>query len=112
MSATFTRSTVMQAAWKLVKTGATLSAAMSQAWKETRIEAVKQALTADFVWITFRKVDGTLTTRKSTRNADLVPDPDNPRGGAASRATIPFYSETDAGWRSFRTDNLIRFKAA
>ena len=102
----------MQAAWKLVKAGATLSAAMSQAWKEARIEAVKEALSLGFVWITFRKVDGTVTTRKATRNADLVPDPDKPRGGAAGRAAIPFYSETDHGWRSFRTDSLIRFKAA
>lgn len=113
MNATINRSAVMSAAWKLVKAGATLSAAMLQAWKEARIEAVKEALTIGFVWITFRKVDGTVTTRKATRNAELVPDPDKPRGGAAAaRAVIPFYSETDHAWRSFRTDNLIKFKAA
>ncbi len=95
MKPLISRSTIMQATWKLVKAGATLSVAMSQAWKEARIGAVKQALTAGFVWVTFRKVDGTVTTRKATRNADLVPDPNKPRGGAAAGSAIPFYSETD-----------------
>jgi hypothetical protein len=106
------RSTVMQAAWKLIKADATLSAAMSQAWKEAKIKAVKEALTLGFVWITFRKVDGTLTTRKATRNADLMPDPNKPKSSAAAGEVIPFYSETDHGWRSFKCDNLVSFKVA
>jgi hypothetical protein len=64
-------------------------------------------------------MDGTVTTRKATSNMDLirsnelVPDPNKPRGGsAATAAMLSFYSETDHAWRSFRTDNLIRFKAA
>jgi hypothetical protein len=111
---TFGKSSVMFRAWSLVRSaGMTIGAALSQAWKEAKIEAVKQALTIGFVWITFRKVDGTITTRKATRNADLVPDPDKPKGAAAGTATVLcFYSETDHAWRSLRTDNLIRFKAA
>ena len=109
---TISRSQVMQAAWKLIKAGASLSAAMFQAWKEAKIRAVKEALTLGFVWITFRKVDGTVTTRKATRNADLVPNPSKPKGGAAAGSVIPFYSETDHGWRSFKCDNLVSFKVA
>ncbi len=107
-----TRSAVMSAAWKLVRAGISHSNAMRQAWKDAKLAALWEALSLGFVWITFQKVDGTVTTRKATRRADLVPDPDKPRGGAAGRATISFWSDTDAGWRSFKADNLITFKAA
>ena len=107
------KSSVMYRAWSLVKSvGVSLSVALTQAWKEGKITAVQELLRTGYVLITFRKVDGTVTTRKATRNADLVPDPDKPRGGAAGRVAIAFYSETDHAWRSFRTDNLLTFKAA
>jgi hypothetical protein len=89
-----------------------MGAVLSQAWKEAKLAAVEELLRTGYVMITFRKVDGTVTTRKATRNAELVPDLDEPRGGAAGRAAIAFYSETDHACRSFCTDNLIRFKAA
>lgn len=110
---TLDKSSLMLRAWSLLRSaGLSMSAALTQAWKEAKLAAVQELLRTGYVLITFRKVDGTVTTRKATRNADLVPDPDKPRVRAAGRAAIAFYSETDHAWRSFRTDNLLTFKAA
>ena len=113
---TISKSSVMRRAWSLVRSvGISLSAALTQAWKEIKLQAVREALTAGFLWITFRKVDGSICTKKATRRLDLIPDPDKPKGSggaAGTPAVLAFYSETDHAWRSFRTDNLLTFKAA
>ncbi len=113
---TVSKSSVMCRAWSLVRSaGLSIGAALSQAWKELKLQAVKEAMQVGFLWITFRKVDGSLCTKKATRRLDLIPDPDKPKGSggaAGSAAVLAFYSETDHAWRSFRTDNLLTFKAA
>jgi hypothetical protein len=113
---TISKSSVMTRAWSLVRSASlSMGAALSRAWKELKLQAVKEAMQIGFLWITFRKIDGSICTKKATRKLDLIPDPDKPKGSggaAGSPAVLAFYSETDHAWRSFRTDNLLTFKAA
>lgn len=112
---TISKATVMHHAWRILKsTGVSISEALRQAWHELKLAFVRLLMQCGFITITFRKVDGTICTKRATRRLDLIPDPDKPKGGGAagSAAVLAFYSETDAAWRSFRTDNLLSFKAA
>ena len=112
---TISKPSVMSWAWSLVRSaGLSISAALSRAWKELKLQAVKDAPTAGFLYVTFRKVDGSICTKKANFRMDLISDSDKPKGSGAAgtAAVLAFHSDTDYAWRSFRSDNLLSFKAA
>ncbi|MDJ1496568.1 SH3 beta-barrel fold-containing protein [Cytophagaceae bacterium DM2B3-1] len=104
---------VMQKAWNLVKEeGISLSQALKDAWALVRLQALKALMKLGAVLVTFRKVNGEVTTRKATRNMDLVPTEKHPKYGSRESEyiwTLPFFSLTDNAWRSLKAENLISF---
>lgn len=115
MRTTISKSEVMTRAWQLVKNqGLKIKQALAKAWKECKLALLKELLRHGFVFVTFRKADGSVTTRLATRNTDFVPEAAKPKntGIGANAEVIPFYSETDAGWRLFKADSLVSFKVA
>ncbi len=109
------KSQVFTTAWQLVKTeDLSLSQALRRSWREHKCKALLELLRSSVLSITFRKVDGTVTTRVGTRSAQLVPTEAQPKGYGSSKSfdVIPFYSLSDHAWRSFRTDSIIRIQAA
>lgn len=68
------------------------------------------------VQLTFKKVNGEVTTRLATLNRGLIPDEHFPvdRNGPfgkkeAAADCVMFYSLTDAGWRCFKPWNVVNF---
>jgi hypothetical protein len=92
----------------------TWSQAMKAAWKEIKLRDLSNALSHQTVRVSFMKVNGERTTRMATRNSKLIPSQFAPKGSGMSKAdnVITFFSLTDGGWRSFRSDNLITFQVA
>jgi len=110
------RSQVFCKAWQLVKEKCiSLSEALKDAWEMVKLQALKALMKLGAVLVTFRKIDGTLTTRKATRNPDLIPAEKQPKYPARPETYIwalPFYSLTDGGWRSLTAQGIVHFKAA
>ncbi|MDJ1481294.1 SH3 beta-barrel fold-containing protein [Cytophagaceae bacterium YF14B1] len=80
---------VMQKAWNLVKeTGITMVQALKDAWALVKLQALKALMKLGSVLVTFRKIDGTVTTRKATRNMDLVPTEKHPKHPARENEYI------------------------
>ncbi|MDJ1481736.1 SH3 beta-barrel fold-containing protein [Cytophagaceae bacterium YF14B1] len=104
---------VMQKAWNLVKeTGITLAQALKDAWALVKLQAVKALMKLGAVLVTFRKVDGTVTTRKATRKMDLIPAEKHPKYPARENEYIwvlPFFDTEKQAWRSLKAENLISF---
>lgn len=104
------RSQVFSTAWKLVKeTGISLSEALKNAWAQVKLQALRVSLSIGSVQVTFRKVDGTVTTPLATRNLGLIPSEAAPKVSKPESSALAFYSLTDNGWRSLKTENLICF---
>jgi hypothetical protein len=90
------------------------SQAMKQAWKEIRLQDLNTALAHQTVRVTFLKINGEITTREATRSSKFIPHRFVPKGTGQGKHdhVVTFYSLTDGGWRSFRSENLIRYQIA
>jgi hypothetical protein len=92
----------------------TWSQAMKKAWKEIKLRDLSAALAHKTVRVSFMKVNGEKTTRMATRSSKLIPHPFAPKGTGQGKHdnVVTFFSLTDGGWRSFRSDNLISYQVA
>ncbi len=108
------RQRVLLKAWRLIREeGMTFSRALKFAWKVVKRAELRDLLSHAIVTVTFMKVSGEITTRTVTRNASFIPAEFAPKGENTKKyGTITFFSLSDGGWRSFRSDNLIRYKVA
>ena len=90
------------------------SQAMKKAWKEIKLRDLNTALAHKTVRISFMKVNGEITTREATRSSKLIPHAFAPKGTGQGKHdnVVTFYSLTDGGWRSFRSENLISYQVA
>ena len=76
-------------------------------------EEIKERLASGGVHFTYRKKDGTEREAYGTRNLDIIAGNDAmPSGfGSNKRGVITYYDLDSEGWRSFRIENFIEFKA-
>ncbi|MDJ1483126.1 SH3 beta-barrel fold-containing protein [Cytophagaceae bacterium YF14B1] len=104
---------VMQKAWNMVKeTGISMAQALKDAWALVKLQALKALMKVGAVLITFRKIDGTVTTRKATKKTDLIPAEKHPKYGNRESEYIwvlPFFDTEKQAWRSLKAENLISF---
>ncbi|MDJ1480385.1 SH3 beta-barrel fold-containing protein [Cytophagaceae bacterium YF14B1] len=87
-----------------------MSEALKDAWALVKLQALKILMKLGAVLVTFRKIDGTVTTRKATRNIDLVPAEKHPKYGNRESEYIwvlPFFDTEKQAWRSLKAENLI-----
>ncbi len=69
--------------------------------------ALKALLAHSTMRIVFTKRDGTERTLICTRDMDLVPEENRPKGvKTESLDSLPVWSIEDKGWRSFRIDSV------
>ncbi len=118
---------IAKRAWSLVKQlGYSLSEAFKLAWHEIKtagkptvseMESLVTALKDGVVWLTFRKIDGTITDRRATLCHSLVPAEyqSTITGRTVSEITdfvliqennLKFY-EVFEGWKSCKSANII-----
>ena len=102
-------------AWEFTRQHSyTWSQAMKKAWKEIKLRDLNTALAHKTVRVSFMKVNGEITTREATRSSKLIPQSFAPKGTGQGKHDnlVTFYSLTDGGWRSFRSENLISYQVA
>lgn len=95
----------MTLAWSIYKSAtniANFSEALRRAWRAVK---AKMALRLGRVELTFKKTDGSETTRVATAYQGEVKGT-----GQSSPLTVVFHSITDGGTRSFRADRLTNYK--
>lgn len=77
------------------------------------IETLVEILQESCVKVTFRKVDGTVTTRIFTKNLNFIPTENHPKGvGTAKEGVTPVWDVESDGWRSFRNDSVTSWERA
>ncbi len=70
---------------------------------DTNREYLKDLLAHSTMQIVFTKRDGTERTLLCTRNMDLIPVENHPKGvKTLGDGSLPVWSILDEGWRSFR----------
>lgn len=74
-------------------------------------EQIKETLSSGDVRFTYRKKDGTEREAYGTRNTDIIMLNDAmPSGNGSEKDGVITYYDIDAkGWRSFITENFIKF---
>lgn len=74
-------------------------------------EQIKETLSSGDVRFTYRKKDGTEREAYGTRNTDIITLNDAmPSGNGSEKNGVITYYDIDAkGWRSFITENFIKF---
>ncbi len=107
------RMMVMRKAWDLVnQSDISFAQALKDAWALIKLQALKALMKIGSVIVTFKKLNGEITTRIATRNMAMVPVDKHPKHG--SRETeyvwaLPFYSLTDNAWKSLTAQGIISF---
>jgi len=101
---TINRSKIMQIAHQLKKLGFSFGDAQRKAWE---IVKAKSRMVKNLVAVTFKKKDGTETTRIATLNPAFLPEPKNSKGRKSNPLKVNFWSITDNGFRSFLAQNFV-----
>lgn len=100
---------IMTLAHSLRKAGLSLAEALRKAWAAIRAK-IKLATTDERgIWLSFRKVDGTIRNVLATRNLAHVPATQHGKTGKSHPLTIAYYDIWEGGWKCFRADNLLSF---
>lgn len=72
-----------------------------------------KALATGLVSVTFTKKDGSQRKMICTKNLEMVPGKDHPKGtGKAAPAGVCRVYEQGNGWRSFREDSVLSWEHA
>ena len=69
-----------------------------------------KGLLSNSIWrVRFTKRDGTQRTMFCTRNMELIPEENHPKGSnlAENPDVLRVWSVKDEGWRSFRFDSIV-----
>ena len=76
-------------------------------------EEIKERLASGGVHFIYRKKDGTEREAYGTRNLDIIAGNDAMPSGLGSKRPgfITYYDLDSEGWRCFKVENFIEFKA-
>jgi len=77
-------------------------------------EATRKLFELNNVWkVTFTKKDGTERVMLCTRNTDLIPPENHPKGTGDKQqnyAVMPVWDLESGGWRSFKIDSILNME--
>ena len=71
-----------------------------------------KALATGLVSVTFTKKDGTQRKMICTKNLEMVPEKDQPKGTGTEAPGICCVYEQGNGWRSFHEDSVLKWEVA
>lgn len=104
------RADVLRTTWQIVrKSRLRFGVALKRAWAASRAKAALATTDERGIWLTFRKVDGTVRTVLGTRNMAYIPAEHQPKStGKPDAHTIAYFDIWDGAWKCFRADSLLR----
>jgi len=76
-----------------------------------KIDTLINALDEAEVEVKFEKANGDIRVIHGTRNLDLIPSDDHPKGtgNTVPESVVTVYDLDAAGWRSFRKNSVISY---
>ncbi|MDB5241411.1 MAG: 2, Sm-like beta-barrel fold [Spirosoma sp.] len=104
------RADVLRTTWQIVrKSRLRFGVALKRAWAAIRAKAALATTDERGIWLSFRKVDGSVRNVLATRNMAYIPAELQPKNtGKPETHTIAYFDIWNEAWKCFRADSLLQ----